>query len=184
MQLFKDLKMGGKIIPEKLTGKYVTLREVKEDDAEFILSLRCDEKKTRFLHKTENNIEKQVEYINRYYTIPYEWYFIILNKKGERIGTYRIYDVQGDSFCIGSWLLIDGVSPAESFESDWLLRMYGFDVLGFKKIHFDVRKGNKKVIAYHKMVGARIIGETELDWLWEITREEYVEKAGKLLETM
>ena len=92
--------------------------------------------------------------------------------------------MQDDSFCIGSWLMIDGVSPAESFESDWLLRMYGFDVLGFKRIHFDVRKGNKKVIAYHKMVGARITGETELDWLWEITREEYVAKAKLLLEAL
>ncbi|MBO4439326.1 MAG: GNAT family N-acetyltransferase [Spirochaetaceae bacterium] len=168
--------MGGKIVPEKLTGKYVTLREVTIDDAEFILSLRCDEKKSRFLHKTDYNIEKQIEYINRYYEISDEWYFIILNKKTEQIGTYRIYDVQGDSFCIGSWILVDGVTPAESFESDYLLRMYGFDVLGFKKIHFNVCKGNKKVIAYHKMMGARIIDETEQDLLWEITRDEYLNK--------
>ena len=33
--------MGGKIVSEKLIGKYVTLREVTVDDAEFILSLRC-----------------------------------------------------------------------------------------------------------------------------------------------
>lgn len=176
--------MGGKIVQDKLIGKYVKLREVTVDDAEFILSLRCDEKKTRFLHKTEYNVEKQIEYIKRYFTVPDEWYFIIENKKGERIGTYRIYDVRGDSFCIGSWLLVDGVSAAESFESDWLLRMYGFDVLGFRKIHFDVRKGNKKVIAYHKMVGARIVEETELDWLWEITRDEYVAKAEMLLKAM
>ena len=176
--------MGGKIVSEKLNGKYVNLREVTVDDADFILSLRCNENKSRFLHKTEDNLENQVAYIKNYFEIPDEWYFIIENKKGERIGTYRIYDVQGDSFCIGSWLMIDGVSPAESFESDWILRMYGFDVLGFKRIHFDVRKGNKKVIAYHKMVGARITGETELDWLWEITREEYVAKAKLLLEAL
>lgn len=176
--------MGGKIVSEKLIGKYVKLREVTVDDADFILSLRCDENKSKFLHKTEYNLENQIAYIKKYFEIPNEWYFIIENKEGKKIGTYRIYDVQGDSFCIGSWLMIDGVSPAESFESDWILRMYGFDVLGFKKIHFDVRKGNKKVIAYHKMVGARITGETELDWLWEITREEYVAKAGMLLKTI
>jgi len=65
-----------------------------------------------------------------------------------------------------------------------LIRMYGFNVLGFKKIHFDVRKGNKKVIAYHKMVGARIVGETELDYLWEVTKEEYCAKAQLLLKTL
>ena len=172
------------IEPEKLKGRFVTLREVTESDAEFILSLRCDEKKSKFLHKTEYNLENQVAYIRRYFTIPNEWYFIILNKSGERIGTYRIYDVQDDSFCIGSWLMVDGVSPQESFESDYLIRMYGFNVLGFKKIHFDVRKGNKKVIAYHKMVGARIVGETELDYLWEVTKEEYCAKAQLLLKTL
>lgn len=176
--------MGGKIVLEKLHGKYVNLREVTLNDAEFILSLRCDENKSKFLHKTEYNLENQIAYIKKYFEKTDEWYFIIENKSGKRIGTYRIYDIQGDSFCIGSWLMIDGVSPAESFESDYILRMYGFDVLGFKKIHFDVRKGNKKVIAYHKMVGARITGETELDWLWEITRDEYVEKARKLSEAM
>ncbi len=176
--------MGGKIVSEKLVGKYVKLREVTVDDADFILSLRCDENKSKFLHKTEFNLENQVAYIKKYFEIPDEWYFIIENKKGERIGTYRIYDVQDDSFCIGSWLMIDGVSPSESFESDWLLRMYGFDILGFKKIHFEVRKGNKKVIAYHNMLGARIIGETELDLLWEITREEYLEKAVPLLNAL
>jgi len=170
--------------PEKLKGRFVTLREVTESDAEFILSLRCDENKSKFLHKTEYNLENQIAYIRRYFSIPNEWYFIILNKNGERIGTYRIYDVHGDSFCIGSWLMMDGVSPQESFESDYLIRRYGFDVLGFKKIHFDVRKGNKKVIAYHKMVGAKIIGETELDYLWEITKEEYFDKAEPLLKTL
>lgn len=169
--------MGGKIVSEKLTGNYVSLREVTVDDAEFILSLRCDEKKSKFLHKTEYNVDAQKKYIERYLSLSDEWYFIIERKDGERIGTYRIYDVQGDSFCIGSWLMVDGVSPQESFESDYLVRMYGFDVLGFKKIHFDVRKDNKKVWKYHKSLGAKKVGETELDFLWEVTREEYVERA-------
>lgn len=32
--------------PEALCGKYVTLREVCEDDADFILNLRLDPKKS------------------------------------------------------------------------------------------------------------------------------------------
>lgn len=176
--------MSGIIKGQNLIGKYVALREVTTDDAEFILSLRCDEKKSKYLHKTEYNVDNQINYINHYFSIPDEWYFIILNKKGERIGTYRIYDVKGDSFCIGSWLMVDGVSFAECVESDYLIRMYGFDVLGFNKIHFDVRKENKKVIRYHKMMGARIVGETELDWLWEITKEEYLAEAIPLLSTL
>ena len=55
--------MGGKIVSEKLIGKYVNLREVTVDDAEFILSLRCDENKSKFLHKTEYNLENQVKFL-------------------------------------------------------------------------------------------------------------------------
>lgn len=176
--------MGGIIKQDNLTGKYVTLREVTTDDAEFILSLRCNEEKSKFLHKTEYNIENQVNYINHYLSLSDEWYFIILNKKGERIGTYRIYDINKDSFSIGSWLMVDGVSFAECVESDYIIRTYGFEVLGYSKIHFDVRKGNKKVIRYHKMMGGRIVGETELDWLWEITKEEYLTEAIPLMSTL
>lgn len=165
--------MGGKIVEDKLIGKYVTLREVTLDDADFILSLRCNPEKSKFLHKTEYNLSRQIEYLKNYFKKDNEWYFISLNKKGERIGTYRIYDVQGDSFCIGSWIMVDGVTPEESFETDYLVRMYGFDVLGFNKIHFDVRKQNKKVWHYHMAFGAKKTGETELDYLFEVDKDIY-----------
>lgn len=176
--------MGGKIVSEALIGKYVNLREVKIDDADFILKLRCDDKKSQFLHKTEYNLEKQQSYINHYLKIQNEWYFIAEDKNGVRIGTYRIYDVQGDSFCIGSWLMEDGVSAEQSFETDYLVRLYGFNILGFNKIHFDVRKENKKVWRYHMSLGAKKTGETELDYLWEVTKEDYLQRALPMCKAM
>ena len=47
--------------PEMLQGKYVNLREVTLDDAAFILELRTDAKKSRFLHKTDHDLQKQIE---------------------------------------------------------------------------------------------------------------------------
>lgn len=176
--------MGGKIVKEALIGKYVNLREVKVEDADFILRLRCDEKKSQFLHKTEYDLPKQEAYIKHYFEIPDEWYFIAEDKNGEPIGTYRIYDVQDDSFCIGSWLMVDGVTAEQSFETDYLVRMYGFNNLGFNKIHFDVRKGNKKVWRYHMSLGAIKTGETELDFLWELKKEDYINKADAMIKAM
>jgi hypothetical protein len=47
-------------IDKLLLDKFnVRRRFVEERDAEFILSLRLDEKKGRFLSKTDNDIEKQ-----------------------------------------------------------------------------------------------------------------------------
>lgn len=165
----------------KISGKYVNLRNVSVSDAEFILSLRCDDKKSRFLHKTENDIEKQRQYIKSKENVKDEWYFIIENKNNVPIGTYRIYDLRPDSFCIGSWLMIDGVSPQEMLEADFLVRNFGFDTLGMNKMHFDVRKENKKVWTYHKLVGAKQVGETELDYLFECDKQDFLNGIKRFL---
>lgn len=166
-----------KIITDALKGTYVNLREVTLEDAEFILMLRCDEKKSRFLHKTENNLEKQIEYLKKYFEKDDEWYFIIERKSGERIGTIRIYDLRPDSFCSGSWIMIDGVSTAECFESTYITYKYGFKILGFEKQHIDVRKENKGVLKFHKTLGAVPTGETELSYLFEYRKDDYMKKA-------
>lgn len=162
-------------------GKYTNIRLVREDDAEFILSLRCDEQKSKYLHKTEYNVDKQKEYIKNCLSKDNEWYFIIENKKQEPIGTYRIYDLKDDSFCIGSWLMIDNCSPIDMMEGEYLAKMFAFKATGFNKFHFDVRKDNKKVIRYHKMMGAKVVGETELDYLFECTKEDYLNNIKKYL---
>lgn len=176
--------MGGKIVKEALVGKYVNLREVRIEDADFILQLRCDEKKSKFLHKTEYDLQKQEAYIKHYFEIPDEWYFIAEDKNANPIGTYRIYDIQGDSFCIGSWLMIDGITAEQSFETDYLVRMYGFNVLGFEKMHFQVSKGNNKVFRYHKILGATVTSENDIEYELKLEKNIFLEKSKKLLQTI
>ena len=54
------------LYPEKLQGKYVNLRIVKEDDAEFTLQLRLNPKKSQyFLNKIDNDVEKQRSWIKK-----------------------------------------------------------------------------------------------------------------------
>ena len=164
-----------------IEGKYINLRDVKEEDAEFILSLRTSEKKSRFLHKTQNDIDKQVSYIRNYKTLDNEWYFIIEDKKQVPLGTVRIYDIIGDSFCWGSWLLIDGLSPSIALESALLIYEYAFYYLGFLNVHFDVRKGNIKVQRFHENFGAKRTGETDLDILYTYTKSDYEKIKDKFL---
>ena len=173
--------MGGIIISEKLIGQFVDLKEADSSDAGFILNLRCNEVKSKYLHKTENNIEKQIDYLKKYKEKTDEWYFIILNKQGEKIGTNRIYNIQDDCFTTGSWIMTDGCTGEEVFESDYLVRMYGFETLGFNKTRLDVKKGNKKVISYHKMLGAIVYAEDEESVYLEIPKDVYLEKSKKWL---
>lgn len=162
------------IQPEMLVGKYVNLREVSLDDAEFILKLRTDEKKSRFLHKTENNLQKQIDYLTHYFTLDNEWYFIIENKNIVPIGTIRIYNVCNQCYTGGSWIMKDGSTPQEVFEGDLLLKRYAFEVLGFNESVFDVRKNNTKVVRYHKICGAQIIEETDIDYVFKSTKDNYL----------
>lgn len=157
-----------------LEGKYVNLREVEIDDAAFILSLRCDEKKARFLHKTENNPEKQIKYLKHYKTLDNEWYFIIENKRHEPLGTTRIYNVRENQYTSGSWLMKDGSLPEETLEGALLAGQMAYEVLGGEKDCFDVRKGNKKVIRFHLSGGAKIVGEDEDNYYFEKTKENYL----------
>lgn len=167
--------------PYAYAGEHVKLRCVRIEDASFILSLRCDAKKTRFLHHTEYNVDKQVAYIKSRLALDNEWYFIIEDLVGNSIGTYRVYDLREDSFSIGSWLLVVGASSEQAMESDYFARMFGFEHLGFEKCHFDVSRGNNKVLRYHLLMGAKISRETADNFVLECTKDSYCRAIGRYL---
>lgn len=166
---------------EKLQGNYVNLREIQIADAAFVLHLRCSPK-ARFLNPTKNDVKAQENYIANYLQKENEWYFIIEDKAGKPLGTIRIYNVKGGQFEAGSWLMSDDSSMAQSLEGEYLLKHYAYHVLGFEKNCFEVRKANKKVLAFHKMWGARIVGESEVDYYFELTKEDFEKNKEKILE--
>lgn len=98
-----------------LESKTVRLRLVEESDAEFILSLRLDERYNRFLSEVDPKLEAQRSWIRAYKTEEQEgreFYFIIERNDGVPCGTVRVYDFKDDSFCWGSW--IQQLSPSNS----------------------------------------------------------------------
>lgn len=167
-----------------IEGKYVNLREAEIEDAAFILSLRCNEKKSRFLNKTENDLEKQTAYLKRYKTLDNEWYFIIENKNHDPLGTSRMYDVRGTQYTGGSWLMKDGSLPEETLEGSILARQMAFEKLGFEKDCFDVRKANKKVVRFHKLWGSKIVSENEIDYFFEMTRDIFMQNKQRFLDLL
>lgn len=151
----------------RVVGKTLVFRDATVDDAEFILSLRTDEKKSRYLSKTRPDLDAQREWLETYQDGEGQAYFII-EYQGEAIGTVRIYDPQGDSFCWGSWILKDSRPSQAAMESTLMVYAYACDHLGFKGAHFDVRKGNEKVWQFHERFGARRIRETEADYFYAL----------------
>lgn len=56
---------------------------------------------------------------------------------------------------------------------------FTFYELGFTQSHFDVRKDNIKVIAFHKKFGAIITGEDDENYYFKFTLEDYVKMRKK-----
>lgn len=160
-------------------SKSIYFRLVEETDAEFIISLRSDEKYNRHLSFVDDDVEKQKEWIRNYKKKEkeeQEFYFIIHRISDSLpIGTVRLYDFIGsrDSFCWGSWILNENKTKYSALESALLIYDYAFFEKGFKRCHMDIRKENLKVIDFHKRFGVKIIGETELDLLGHYYPEDY-----------
>lgn len=159
-----------------LNGKNINLRTVEVDDAEFIFEMRQNENKTRYLTKITGTVESQKEWIKNYKQREKEkkeFYFVIESKKREKLGLVRIYDLNNESFCWGSWLIKEDAPKTTAIESALQIYEFGFYGLEFKKSHFDVRKRNDKVIAFHERFGAKKVHENELDYFFNFEKSDY-----------
>ena len=154
----------------RVVGKTLAFRNAGVQDAAFILSLRTDAEKSRYLSAVSGELAEQEAWLERYGAVDDQAYFII-EYLDEPIGTVRLYDPQGDSFCWGSWILKNTRPSQAAMESALMVYAYGVDHLGFKAAHFDVRKGNERVWQFHERFGAHRTLETDLDYIYRIDAE-------------
>ncbi len=164
-----------------ILGTNIDLRPVEIEDAEFILLLRLDPELNQYLSQVDSDLDKQREWIKNYRLYSRDLYFIIQNKKQKSIGTIRIYDIQEDVFCWGSWIVIPEARKYASFESVFLLYRFVFFGLGLNKTNFDVRKENKRAVNFYLRFGATIFGETDLDYLMTYTKNTFLERQGEYM---
>ena len=158
-----------------IRSKSISLRLVEEEDASFILSLRLDEKYNSFLSKVGSDLESQKLWIKEYKSHEAnkeQYYFIIERADGKHCGTVRLYDFKNDSFSWGSWILNEDKTRYAAVESAFLVYQYGFNILGFGRSHFEVMKGNDRVVAFHEKMGAIRVGEDDINIYFEINRDQ------------
>lgn len=154
----------------RVGGKTLVFRNADVEDAAFILALRTDTEKSRYLSAVSNDLADQQAWLTRYTQAEDQAYFII-EYQGEPIGTVRLYDPQGESFCWGSWILKNGRPSHAAMESALMVYAYAIDHLGFRAAHFDVRKGNERVWQFHERFGAHRVAESELDYDYRLDIE-------------
>ena len=156
--------------------KNLNLRTVAIEDAEFIYNMRQNQNKTKYLSRVTGTVESQKEWIKNYKQREEEkkeFYFVIESKDKRKLGLVRMYDFQDNSFCWGSWLIKEDAPKSTAIESALQIYEFGFYSLGFEKSHFDVRKENDKVIAFHQRFGAKIIDEDKLNYFFNFEKSDY-----------
>ena len=172
-------------IPFKKYGHIFKL--VDKEDAQFIVDLRTDSTLSRFLSQTTNSVTDQEKWIENYKvrkSNKKEYYFITLNKKGDRLGLNRLYNFDEKSFEIGSWLFLPNLVDSSSIIGDIAARDFGFEVLNFEYCRFEVRKLNKSVVRYHLNYGPEKIGEDDLNFYFKLGKEKYIKHRDKLLNIL
>ena len=127
-----------------MQGKTLSFRNATVHDAAFILALRTDAEKSRYLSPVSGELAAQQAWLESYAQQDEQAYFVI-EHHNQPIGTVRLYDAQGHSFCWGSWVLTGKRPSHAAMESALMVYAYAVDHLGFTAAHFDVRKGNERV---------------------------------------
>lgn len=166
---------------EKYGLKY---RLVNENDVGFILSLRTDKWHTRFIHPTDNDLGKQLEWMRKYKereTDGRDYYFIYF-KDNEPVGVNRVYNIFEYYGTEGSWICKPNGEPSVALATYMILHDIMFEDIGLDLSIFDVRKDNKKVQKTHKMFGALVIGESDIDTFFSIFKRDYYNNREQIIK--
>lgn len=155
------------------------LRLIEADDADFLSELRSDTTLSQYLSAGCFSAGQQRVWIETYKAreaLGQEYYFVIMCD-GSRAGVIRLYDFRcvggRTSFCFGSWIVKPPRLSGLTTYSILIAFEYGFDHLGFRACHFDVRKNNTTAVSYYDRMGAVRTSESDIDYFYTFTAENY-----------
>lgn len=170
--------------PPRLVARSIRLRPAEPGDARFILSLRTDPRKNRYLSPTTDDLEAQrrwLEACKRREQAGREFYFVIETLAAEPCGVVRVYDIEDRTFTWGSWIVGDNAPRKTAIESALLVYRFAFDELDLCECRFDVRLGNERTLAFHDRFGATRTHRDALNQYfvyrrgqWQADRQRYV----------
>lgn len=141
-------------ITKPMEGRYVDLKSCTEDDAEFTREIRRDPNFIKFLPVIDNTLEEQRTWIRRQREKEGDYFFVVWDKEGNRIGTISTHDVHGKRAESGR-LAIKGNNAFEGIEAQILSFRFAFGVLGLECIEGFIFADNERAIRFNKQFGGR-----------------------------
>lgn len=139
-----------------IQGKFVDLKSITLDDAdvEFSYRIRKEEKNCKTVGQLAASLEEQKKFIEWQIKEPGDYYFVVWNKKGERIGLIGVYDIHDGIGELGRE--VNNGSSVEAMETEVLLDEFCRTILHLKKITYVIYLSNKKHINNHKKRGVEM----------------------------
>lgn len=176
------------VYPEVIHGMFVDLRSITLDDAEFSYDIRAEKRNRDTVGQLAPSLEAQKDFIRWQMQEPNDYYFVVLNKKGKRIGLIGAYNLQGDMIEVGREVIVG--EPTESMETELLINDFCRNVLKLKRtcgvvysnnVHHlnEVKKKNKFIKSIQR--GGREAMLFEFDLQSENQIESKVRKMLELL---
>ncbi len=141
------------VYPEVIHGMFVDLRSITLDDAEFSYNIRADKRNRDTVGQLAPSLEAQKDFIRWQMQEPNDYYFVVLNKKGERIGLYGVYDIHDGMAEVGREVNVG--EPTEIMEVWLLMREFCKDVLHITKTCSVIYANNHKHISDAIKLGAQ-----------------------------
>lgn len=170
-----------------LNGKTVHLRSVNIEDAEFTLNIRNNPELTIYIPKVSINIEEQCLWIENQRKKEGDYFFLILDKDKNKLGTISIYNVGDKTAESGRFLSIG--NSIQNMESLVLTYDFAFFSLNVNILNFEVYKENKKIVNMWKRLGSQITSEKIVNgfdsFCFELTKTGYEETfRPKIVDTL
>lgn len=175
-----------KLLPTVRYGCYFRLVEL--EDAEFILSLRSNEKLSRYISETSDHLEDQIQWLEEYKLREnqgIDFYLICMsvdNKK--RYGVNRIYNVTANDFEVGSWLYSEDSPKDKAILGHLFCNALAFEILELNLCKSSTRKNNKTVLRYLKTFYPKDIVEDNLDCHFTFERDSWNKRKNELLKML
>jgi RimJ/RimL family protein N-acetyltransferase len=138
----------------EIAGSGFRLRPVRLEDSAFIVALRSDPERGRYLHHGATDAAAQEQWLRSYFRTPGDCYFVIENQSsGAPEGAAGIYNLnasRGDAEW-GRWILRRGSLAA--LESACLIYRLGFETLGLDSVYCRTIVENASALAFHDSFG-------------------------------
>jgi RimJ/RimL family protein N-acetyltransferase len=138
-----------------IKGHAFALRPIELSDAQFIVDLRTAQpERNQFLHPIPADVRLQEVYIEKYFSTPNDYYFVVERlKTGAPEGLIGIYDINLELKwgVWGRWIIAPNSLAAT--ESCWLICKAAFEHLSLQSVSPQTIDKNESVVSFHDSCG-------------------------------